>query len=139
MKAKAKHLFFLNPYENEGFTKCPKCETNTKIRRFPLVIHIEPQQLFVLNKKCKYCECCDLIIAKQFEVEELLAMSFETVAPEIIGNDYFVVGTLERQDWKKVKTGEIDSAELVDQAVVFKKVLDFEIKRGWFPKDAQDL
>ena len=39
------HRFFLNPYEDMAFTKCPKCEAKTKVRKFPLVIHIEPTQL----------------------------------------------------------------------------------------------
>ena len=52
---KTRHYFFLNPYEDCAFTKCPKCNNSTKVRKFPLVIHIEPLQFLVLNKNCKYC------------------------------------------------------------------------------------
>lgn len=36
------HRFFLNPYDDFAFTKCPKCDQKTAVRKFPLVIHIEP-------------------------------------------------------------------------------------------------
>ena len=72
---KKRHKFFLNPYSDCGFTKCPKCDTKTKIRKYPLVIHVEPKQIFLLNKKCKYCVNCDLIIAKKQEIESFLALA----------------------------------------------------------------
>ena len=46
---KTRHYFFLNPYDDAAFTKCPKCNTKTMARKIPFVIHIEPQQVFVLN------------------------------------------------------------------------------------------
>ena len=55
-----RHYFFLNFYKDAAFTKCPKCEAKTVVRKFPLVMQIEPQQLLVLNKKCRYCTSCDL-------------------------------------------------------------------------------
>jgi len=58
-----RYYFFLNPYGDAAFTKCPKCESSTKIRKSSLVIHIDPQQLLLLNKKCRYCVKCNLIIA----------------------------------------------------------------------------
>jgi hypothetical protein len=35
------YSFVLNPYTSERFTKCPSCETPTRIRKLPLVIHVE--------------------------------------------------------------------------------------------------
>ncbi len=46
---KKRHRFFLSPYMDNAFTRCPKCEGKTKLRKFPLVIHIEPRQIFLLN------------------------------------------------------------------------------------------
>ena len=57
---KERHRLFLNSYDEYAFTKCPKCDAITKIRKFPLAIHIKPNQLFPLNKSCKYCPGCDL-------------------------------------------------------------------------------
>jgi len=134
-----KHYFFLNPYEDAAFTKCPKCENNTKIRKFPLVIHIDPQQLLLLNKKCRYCVKCDLIIAKKSEVESLMAACFEQPMPEIIGNNYLVMGVAERRDWLDSKKGKMPQSETIERMLVFKDVLNFELVRaGWYLDDENE-
>ena len=131
-----RHYFFLNPYEDAAFTKCPKCENNTKIRKFPLVIHINPQQLLLLNKKCRYCVKCDLIIAKKSELESLMVTSFEESKPEIVGNDYLVMGVAERRDWLDGKKGKMLQGETMERLLVFKDVLNFElVQAGWYRKD----
>jgi len=133
-----RHYFFLNSYEDAAFTKCPKCRTNTKIRKFPLVIHIEPQQLLLLNKKCRYCVSCDLIIAKKSELESLMVASFEESKPEIIGNDYLVMGVAERRDWLESKKGKMPQGETIEHILVFKDVWNFELVRaGWY-RDGED-
>jgi len=132
---KRRHRFFLNPYEDAAFTRCPKCEAKTKIRKFPLVIHIEPDQMFLLNKRCKYCEACDLIIARKSEIEPLMAAAFEERRPEILGNEYLVVGTMDRQDWRKTTKGEMKQIDTVDRIRVFEDVWRFEIlPGGWYPE-----
>lgn len=131
-----KHYFFLNPYKDAAFTKCPKCENNTKIRKFPLVIHIDPQQLLLLNKKCRYCVKCDLIIAKKSELESLMAACFEQPMPEIIGNNYLVMGVAERRDWLQSKKGKMPQSETIERMLVFKDVLNFEpVRAGWYHED----
>ena len=112
----------MSPYQDAAFTRCPKCEGKTRLRKFPLVIHIEPRQLFVLNKKCKYCEKCDLIIVKQTELEELLATSMENVSPELIGNNYFVFGTVEFKNWKETTRRQSYSSDFIEKVYVFKDV-----------------
>ena len=104
---RARHYFFLNPYDDIAFIRCPKCEEKTKIRKYCLVIHIEPKHLFSLNKSCRYCPKCDLIIVKQADLEGLLIAICEQNAPEIIGNEYFVFGTMDRKDWKNGQTGKM--------------------------------
>ncbi len=128
-----RHYFFLNPYEDAAFTKCPKCESNTKIRKFPLVIHIDPQQLLLLNKKCRYCVKCDLIIAKKSELESLMAACFEPSKPEIIGNNYLVMGVTQRRDWLESKKGKMPQGETIERMLVFKDILNFElVPAGWY-------
>ncbi len=63
------------------------------------VIHMEPLQLVVLNKTCRYGPSCDLLIAHQDELEAWLAAFFKDLRPEIVGNYYLVLGTLDRADW----------------------------------------
>ncbi|WPD24560.1 MAG: hypothetical protein SD837_08335 [Candidatus Electrothrix scaldis] len=131
---KRRHYFFLNSYEDCAFTKCPQCNAKTKVRKFPLVIHIYPQQLFLMNKICKYCVDCDLIITKQSEVEHLLAERFLEVNPEIIGNDYLVMGTLDKKDWRNRDKGGDDPVDIIGKMYVFKKHLNFELAPiGWHP------
>jgi hypothetical protein len=121
-----RHYFFLNSYNDAAFTKCPKCETKTKVRKFPLVIHIEPQQLFVLNKKCRYCTSCDLIIARKSEVESFMAACFEERNLEIIGNKYLVIGTLEKHDWRSRGRILKESGDTIERMYVFKDLWDFK-------------
>lgn len=133
-KPNKKHRFFLNPYSDCAFTKCPKCETTTKVRKFPLVIHIEPQQIFILNKQCKYCPNCDLIIAKKQEIESLMAARFSQENPQLMGNNYLVMGTIERQDWKQGNQGSLSPSEIIERMFVFKDQWHFEvIPAGWYP------
>jgi hypothetical protein len=130
---KIRHYFFLNPYEDCAFTKCPQCNAKTKVRNFPLVINIEPQKIFILNKTCKYCVDCDLIITKQAEVEQLLAAAFLKINPEIIGNDYVVMGTLDEEDWINRGKDNGNPSSVLKKMYVFKDHLNFEvIPAGWY-------
>jgi len=131
---KKRHYFFLNPYDDCAFTKCPQCDAKTKVRKYPLVIHIEPQQLFLLNKTCKYCVDCDLIITKHSEIEQQQTAAFIERNPEIIGNDYLVMGTLDKKDWRRRGKECRNPSEALKKMYVFKDHLDFEvIPAGWYP------
>jgi len=135
-----RHYFFLNPYEDAAFTRCPKCESKTLLRKFPLAIHIEPEQFLVLNKTCRYCTRCDLIIAHKSEVETLMVACIEDKKPEIIGNEYLIIGTMEKRDWRD--RDRIEKAGLaIERIRSFKDIWDFEvIPRGWYPsKEGMNL
>jgi hypothetical protein len=138
-KPRRKFRFFLNPYQDAAFTKCPRCGNKTNLRKFPLVIHIEPDQLFALNKTCRYCTRCELIITRKSELESLMAASFEQRRPQIVGNQYLVFGTLERGDWLESKKRGLSEADAVERALVFKDVLNFKPVGGWVfdPKAAR--
>ncbi len=133
---KTRHYFFLNTYDDCAFTKCPKCDSKTKLRKFPLVIHIEPQQMLFLNKNCKYCLKCDLIIVKKSEIEMHITAQYEKVNPSIIGNKYLVFGTLDRSDWRKYHNTPPPSNEVIEQVYIFKDVLNFEVVGGGWYKDS---
>lgn len=52
----SKYYFFLNPYSDAAFTRCPKCEGKTKVKKIPLTIVMEKNKAILnLNKTCKYC------------------------------------------------------------------------------------
>ncbi|MBU0952296.1 MAG: hypothetical protein KKH91_05685 [Elusimicrobia bacterium] len=49
-KREYKYYFFLNKHEDAAFTRCPKCDKQTKKRMFCLFIHIEPNN-FMCNQQ----------------------------------------------------------------------------------------
>jgi len=95
------YTFILNPYTDARFTRCPACDQKTKQRKFPLFIHVEPLNPIVLGKTCRYCPHCDLLIAHQDELEAQLEALFAERDPSVIGNDYLVLGTVERKAWRE--------------------------------------
>ena len=127
---KRRHKFFLNPYEDIAFTKCPHCGKPTKLRKFPLVIHIDPDQFFLLHKRCRFCPSCDLLIAKKEEIEPIMAAAFEERRVEIIGNEYVVIGTMERADWKASTKGDVSGHDIVERTYIFKDVVNFKVDPG---------
>jgi hypothetical protein len=67
-----RYSFVLNPYPRERFTRCPRCEAKARLRKIPLVIHVEPVGLVTLRKTCRLCVVCEMLIAHQAEVDTLI-------------------------------------------------------------------
>ncbi len=130
-KQPPRYRFFLNPYQDVRFTRCPQCSNKTSQRKLPLVIHIDPMQLLALNKTCRYCPRCDLLIAHQDDLEHLLASIFIEKDPEIVGNNYLVVGTEDKADWKRGMQQEFTSQEALEVLHDFKEVVIFKPIGGW--------
>ncbi len=130
-----RYRFFLNPYPDVRFTTCPQCGGKTRARKLPLVIHIDPLQLIALNKTCRYCPRCDLLIAHRDEVEAFLAAFFGQNRPEMVGNDYLVVGTEDRSDWLRGMRTSLSTAAALDGLHDFIEVVNFEPapRWGWGP------
>ena len=53
-------------------------------RKVPLFIHVDPMNPVVLGYTCRYCPDCDLLVAHQDEIEELLANLFAEHDPSIV-------------------------------------------------------
>jgi hypothetical protein len=85
-----------------------------------------------LNKSCRYCPPCDLIIAHQDEIETQLTILFSERDPSKVGNEYLVMGTLDRAVWRQSRKEPIPIEELFDHLHVFEQVLKFEPEHyGW--------
>ena len=125
-KQPPRYSFFLNPYKDVRFTTCPKCGNKTRQRKLPLVIHVDPIYSLTLNKTCRYCVNCDLLIAHQDQLEEFLAGYFSTVNPEVIGNDYLVMGTLDKPEWKKGMEDQLSVQEMLEHLHDFLEVVTFK-------------
>jgi hypothetical protein len=134
-KQKPRFKFFLNPYADMRLTRCPQCENKTKLRKLPLMIHVEPDNFLALNKTCRYCPYCDLLIAHQDEIEAYLAAYFAEHQPDVVGNDYLVVGTFDRPNWQKGVNAPVPVTEMLDYLHDFKQVLNFKVTGGWMPKE----
>jgi hypothetical protein len=136
-KLKPRYSFLLNPYSDIRLSKCPKCERPTHPRKFALFIHVDGWGTLVLGKTCRYCTRDELIIVHQDELEAELAEKFATLEPKVIGNDYLVVGTVDKKVWQRGLSGQGNSVgDVLDHLADFKKVLELEYEPGgWYPAD----
>lgn len=128
---KEKYYFFLNPYIDSSFTRCPKCDNKTKVKKLPLTILLEKKEMILnINKTCKFCPNCDSIIAKKRELDSII-MQFLGLS-KVGEKDYFVIGT---QD-KKTYLGGLDKGLIKESPLegvfVFKNVWKFESQNPYW-------
>jgi len=126
----------LNPHAELRLSKCPKCSQPTHLRKFALFIHVDRWGSIALGKTCRYCSRCELIMVHQDELEEQLAHSLTQIAPEAIGNEYVVLGTIEVKAWREGLRGrEKQPAALLQHIADFKNVYELEYEPGgWYPR-----
>ena len=135
-KLKPMYRFILNPYTETRFTRCPNCERKNRTKKLPLLIFVEPTNFMVLNYTCRYCPSCDLLVAHQDQIEDLLAATFVEVDPAVIGNDYLVLGTVDRAVWRAGMKDPGYQVDVEKDLHDFKEVLEVEYKpAGWYPPD----
>ncbi len=137
-KLSPEHKFFLNPYRDERFTRCPGCRQITKARKKPFLVHVDPLVLLVLNMTGRYCPACDLIILHQDRVEELLVHACEQHDPSVIGNDYLVIGTVERWGWRHTQKHPADYETLFANLHDFTEYVFYELQPRWVPMDPEE-
>ena len=131
-----RYRFFLNPYQDSRFTRCPQCDQPTKARKHPFFIHVDPQYPIILNMTGKYCPRCDLLILHQNKVEELLTAAMMQHNPTVIGNEYLIVGTMERKGWRESQKNPRDFKMVLEYLHDFKEMVTFEPQHyGWVPDD----
>ncbi len=136
-KQPPQYRFFLNPYQDVRFTSCPQCDNKMHQRKLPLVIHVDPMNLLSLNKTCRYCPHCDLLIAHQDDVEHVLASIFTQQKPEVVGNEYLVLGTLDKPVWKRGTQQQMTLQEMLEALHDFKEVVTFKLTGGWMRDEAK--
>ncbi len=133
----ARFSFALNPHSDARFTKCPRCETKTRVRKIPLVIHVDGAGLVILRKTCRLCVNCELVIVHQAEIEPLIAGA---VGREVVTEpDYLVLGTADPRVWRRSLSGEMAIDELIRHMADFKAHMDIKYTPGgWYPSDPGD-
>jgi hypothetical protein len=116
----ARYKFFLNPYSDMRFTRCPQCEGKTTQKKLPLVIHVEPHYPVNLNYMCRYCPKCDILIAHKDESEGHLHRLFS-----------------ERAYWKEGFTKPHFPQETLANLHGFKEYLNFKRTGRWLPDEKE--
>lgn len=139
-KLTPRYTFALNPYREVRFSTCPKCNRLTYLRKFPLLIHVDQFGPFALGKTCRYCAKCELIITHQDELEPILAAMFAQHAPQLIGNEYLVIGTVEKKVWKKGLDEQLTLEVIREQTADFKRYVTLEYQPAhWVPPETDQL
>jgi hypothetical protein len=133
-KLPPRYSLLMNRYTDVRVSKCPKCNRPTHLRKFALLVHIDKWGPTALGKTCRYCTPCEMVVVHQDELETELTLAFERLAPEVVGNDYVVIGTMDRKAWQKGLTGGGTPLEdALEHAADFKHVYDLEVTGGWVP------
>lgn len=129
-----RYTFVLNPYAEYRFTRCPGCKQKMRQRKLPLFIHVDPMNPVALNYTCRYCPDCDLLLAHQDQIESHLARVFAQYDPSLIGNDYMVLGTMERQAWRESMKEPKAISEMLEHVHGFKELQTVRVQPGgWYP------
>jgi hypothetical protein len=136
-KLKPRYRFILNPHAELRLSSCPRCHKLTHPRKFDLLIHIESWGPLIVGKTCKYCSQCELIMCHQDELDEQLAQAFQHLDSRIIGNDYLVLGTVERPIWKDgPERAPRNLEQLMENTAEFKGQLELDYDPGGWRLEA---
>ena len=110
----------------------------TKIRKVPLAIHVDHlkgARLVILQKTCRVCPDCDLLIAHDAEIAASIAASgFDLVAGK---SGYVVLGTVERRIWRAGLAVGVDLGEVRRHMADFKAYMRVDFTpAGCYPENA---
>ena len=127
-----RYSFFLNPHRDEAFTRCPRCNANTRVRKMPLVIHVDSVGLVLLRKTCRLCVVCEMLIAHEAEMGDLI----DGLRSHRAGTrEYVVLGTLDARTWRRGFSGSVTIDEVADTMAAFKAYMRVDITpRHWSRK-----
>ena len=134
-KLPPRYSFLLNGHPDSRLSKCPECHKPTHLRKFALLLHIDGWGLITQGKTCRYCTPCEIIMAHQDELEAQLAESLMSLAPEVIGNYYLALGTVDMRFWQRGLQGsDFLLEEALKHTADFKQHLTLVVEPGgWFP------
>ena len=133
-KLPPRYSFMLNPHAEVRISNCPKCRKATYSRKFALFVHVDEWGPMALGKTCRYCSRCEMVMAQRAELETELARNFSRIAPQVIGNDYLVLGTVDKKIWRQGLDGEAKPlAEILKHVADFKHWYELDYKPGgWY-------
>jgi hypothetical protein len=123
-----RYSLVLNSHVRERFTKCPSCAASTRIRKLPLVVHVEDHgepKLVLLNKTCRLCVICETLIVDRVELESVII----TAGPSATDKppDYVLLGTIDRRTWRRGLGGEGELPDVREHMADFKRYLKVDV------------
>jgi hypothetical protein len=125
-----RYSFFLNPHRDERFTRCPRCRATTRIRKIPLVIHVNSFGLALLRKTCRLCVACDMLIAHEFELNG----EVQQVVTARVDVQYLVLGTIGSGTWRAGMRERISMDQVKHDMADFIAYMKVQITpRRWAP------
>ena len=131
-----RYWFLLNRHAGARFTKCPRCEAQTRLRKLALVVHVERPdgpRLAVLGKTCRLCAVCEMLIVDQADLERLIAAS--GLCREARKAGYLVLGTVGLGVWRRGLAGDVSLGDVRQQMADFNAYMDVDFTPGgWYPK-----
>jgi len=130
--------FALNPYPDLRFSRCPDCRNKTGQRKLPLLLFIKPSYSLALNFTCRYCAHCDLLICHQGNLEHVLALLFEGRDTPAIGNEYLILGTVEKRAWREGLTQPLSTTDVLPQLHDFRSYRELRMTVGGLFKIGQE-
>lgn len=126
------YRFFLNPYRDVRFTAaCPGCDKKLRQRKLPLAIHVNEWGMAVINKTCRYCPTCDLLIAHEDELRSIVDQLLAPMKPEAVDRPFLVVGTLDRGVWRRGVREPLRTDETLAALHDFRGYNNYQLVSGW--------
>jgi len=94
--------------------------------------------LINLNYTHRYCRRCNTLIGHQHEIEESLFILFLQHNPEVIGNRYVIIGTMELKTWRAGLNQQLSISEARVHIHDLKTYEELRMTMaGWFHKDQE--
>lgn len=130
------YKLMMNPYPDQQIMRCPLCERKNGQKKLPLLIIIKPLVVVTLPYTSRYCDICNLLIANQHDIESMLAEMMLTKNPDLIGSKYTIVGTVDKQAWRKAMQTQIGTDDFLEHTSDFDVYYDdLRLTRSGYYKD----
>jgi hypothetical protein len=71
------------------------------------------------------------LIAHKNDLEQLITKIFPELDPETVSNQYLVIGTVDRPDWKRIEQNKLDVQVTIEALHDFREVVTFTPTGGW--------
>lgn len=94
-----------------------------RLRKISLVIHVDAFGLLLLQKTCRLCVVCEMLIAHDTEVKRVV----DRLAPHSAAQpEYLILGTIGSATWREGLSGCITIEEIKNDMADFKAYMRVE-------------